>query len=92
MIVEDWAELAAEHMAFAPVPTWASYLGFSSPRGSASVATLVRRMDYGGRKGRRAEKRLQALAMGAHWTVGIGASYAGIVAAYALDVLTEKKS
>lgn len=72
----DWAELAFEHMVLAPAPTWERYIGVWSPRGSASVDTLVRRMAYGGRKGRRAEKRLRAQVMGARWSVGIGAIYA----------------
>lgn len=64
MIVSGWTH-----------PTWTSYLGFYSPRGSASVSTLVRRMSYGGRKGRRAERRLYVLWRIAHWTVGIGAAF-----------------
>lgn len=65
MTISDWAHLAFKHMVWSPPPT--SYLGFWSPRGSASVSTLVRRMSYGGRKGRRAERRLKVL---------IGAMYA----------------
>jgi len=95
MIVNDWAELAFEHMALAPVPSWERYLGVRSPRGSASVATLVRRMAYGGRKGRRAEKRLRSQVRDTQWTAGFGVAYVlpGIVPAsrrtYTIEEVTE---
>jgi hypothetical protein len=41
----------------------------------ASRETLLRRVEYGGRKGRRAAKRLAALPLGG-WEVVIGAAYA----------------
>lgn len=41
----------------------------------ASIDTLLRRVQYGGRKGRRATKRLAALPLGG-WEVVIGAAYA----------------
>jgi hypothetical protein len=56
-----------------PLPTWETYLGFWSPRGSASVSTLMRRAVYGGRKARRAHKRLHILAMKVRWNVGVSA-------------------
>jgi hypothetical protein len=72
--LNDWAEFVFGDMALAPAPTWEHYLGAWSPRGCASVTTLVRRMAYGGRKGRRAARRLSAQVRVTRWTVGIGAA------------------
>jgi hypothetical protein len=73
---------------FDSIPTWATYFGVFSPRGSASVSTLVRRMAYGGRKGRRASKRLGVLVTEQHWPVGIWTVGIGTIFAYAMQDMT----